>query len=146
MRRLFITLFFLVILSPLAGCDSERQSLAIGEWTLQRVETRGGQAITGPLGSVLVFEADGSFRIESGNDCSGRFTSIFVVNVQLLDFSNVTCTERATTAETDLARTLGIDEDEVGRSGPLVFAGDPLRMDISVDTPEASRTLVFAPR
>ena len=132
----------LLLLLPLAGCDSSREDRLVDRWTLERVEDPLGENVPGPTGSLLVFELDGSFRIESGNDCSGTYASEYVVNQQLLELAFETCTEVATTEETDLALLLGAYREDVIRE-PALFQGEPSRLEILVFTPEADRRLTF---
>ena len=145
MRRLFTPVLCCLSLlaMPLAGCDSaEPESALSGEWTLAQVTDVSGAAVEGPVSSKLVFGADGTFSIDSTNDCTGTYTSQFAVNQQVLDFPTASCTEAAGTLETDLVLVLGVYRDGVLRE-PALFAAEPTRLQIRVSAPGASRVLTF---
>ena len=141
MRRLFIPLLFSAFL---LGCDGTEPDRIVGTWVLEGVTDAERGEIDGPTGSRLTFEGDGRFRLDSGNDCSGTHTSEFVVNQSILDLDFESCTEIATTFETDLSIVLGAFEDDVVLDGPTFFRDDPSRMDILVFSPEASLSLRFS--
>ncbi|MEL6615612.1 MAG: hypothetical protein AAFQ43_07730 [Bacteroidota bacterium] len=145
MRPLFMLArgLFLAGLLPLAACDSAREPFEVGAWTLVSVTGSDGEAVAAPLGSRLVFFGGGRFEIVSGNTCSGRYASEFVVNTQVLDLEFDACTEVGTTFETDLNVVLGAFGGGVSLDGPFAFASDPRRLGIYAYAPEATYTLLF---
>lgn len=75
-RLLFILSGLLVVL--LSGCGTrglQRTGLP-GAWMLVSAQTPDGQTLAAPLGSQIVFGADGELEIESLNDCGGEYAEV----------------------------------------------------------------------
>ena len=101
MQRLFIPL---LLSAFLLGCDgtTDPPDFLQGDWALESARTFEGTDLEAPLGSVMRLSASGDLAIESGNDCSGEYR-VTGEPGEMLSLAFLSCTEAATTPETDLA-------------------------------------------
>lgn len=145
MRRLFIPL---IVILAATGCDGSEPTDPdlVGTWTLISITAASGDAVAGPIGSTVTFDSDGTFALDSGNDCSGQYSARASGADARLTLDFETCTEIGTTAESDLAVLFGFwDRPSAGPPVATYAIAEslPLHLTLDYSTPEADLRLRF---